>query len=86
MSKEFAKLYEDTDIGQILVKIDSADSDGHEAEVRIYFEPQGFGVCSTAFSYTSWEDAEKAFDMLDQELCIKIINPLLERIGGFASE
>lgn len=84
--KKFAKLYEDENLGQILVKIDSAESDNHEAEVRIYFEPEGFGVCSTAFSYNSWDDAEDAFDKVDQEICVKIIEPLLEQFGGLASD
>ena len=85
-NKKFAKLYEDENLGQILVKIDSAEDDGYEAEVRIYFEPKGLGVCSTVFSYDSWDGAEEAFDKVDQELCVKLIEPLLKQLGGLADD
>ena len=41
MDRVFAKLYE-TEVGQILVKIDEDDC---VPECRIFFQPEGFGVC-----------------------------------------
>ena len=51
MSK-FAKLFEFEDLGQVLVKLDDGD-DG--PEVRTYFVPDGFGVCSIAMTFKSDE-------------------------------
>lgn len=79
----FAKLYE-TDIGQVLVKLDSAESEEHDAEVRIYFEPKGLGVCSAAFSYDDWDKAEEAFDKVDQDMATAIARDLMDKFGGFA--
>ncbi|WP_426427357.1 hypothetical protein [Pseudomonas palmensis] len=45
---QFAKLFEFTDIGQVLVKLDDGD-DG--PEVRTYFVPDGLGVCSIAMTF-----------------------------------
>lgn len=84
--KKFAKLFENEETGQILVKIDSAESDEHEAEVRIYFEPDGLGVCNTAFSFNDWEDAEEAFNKVDEQLCLDIIKPLIEQFGGLLGD
>ncbi|HEP9000241.1 TPA: hypothetical protein VDU89_006973, partial [Pseudomonas aeruginosa] len=43
----FAKLFEFEDLGQVLVMLDRGD-DG--PEVRLYFKPDGLGVCSVACS------------------------------------
>lgn len=43
----FAKLFEFEDLGQVLVMLDRGD-DG--PEVRLYFKPNGLGVCSVACS------------------------------------
>jgi hypothetical protein len=82
MKKPFAKLFENEKLGQILVKIDCSDEDNFEAEVRVYFEPEEFGVCSTAFSFDSWDKAEEAFDKLDEELCLSIVEPVIEQFTG----
>jgi len=66
----FAKLYNDTQAGQILVVIDSGDSG---PEVKISFEPQGLGVCSTSLEFTdddegeAWDKAQRAFDLFSLE-------------------
>lgn len=58
----FAKLYEFEDIGQVLVKVDQSD-DG--CEVKVYFEPEGLGVCSAAINFpdtdTGHENAQRCF-------------------------
>ena len=60
---QFAKLFEFEDLGQVLVKLDDGD-DG--PEVRTYFVPDGFGVCSIAMTFKpdyqddKWAKAEKA--------------------------
>ncbi len=45
--KQFAKLFEFEGLGQVLVMLDRGD-DG--PEVRLYFKPDGLGVCSVACS------------------------------------
>lgn len=69
---DFAKIF-NTEYGQVLVKIDSSENDEHEAEVRIYFQPEGLGVCNTAFHFSDWEKAEKAFDLADENLCLDVM-------------
>lgn len=84
---DFAKLFQFEDMGQVLVKRDT-DENG-DPEVRLYFEPEGFGVCSTAFRFEADETedesakAEKAFDMIDQERAEKIIRGVMETLPKF---
>ena len=74
----FAKLYE-TNIGQILVKTDT-NEDGCP-EVRIYFEPDGFGVCSQAVTFTDddsgWDNRQKYFDLVGEEEAVKVVGEIL---------
>jgi hypothetical protein len=81
---KFAKLYENESIGQILVKIDSAEDGDNEAEVRIYFEPKGFGVCSTAVLFKDWDAAEEAFEKVEEKLCIEVVEKIVAEFGGLA--
>lgn len=86
MPKPFCKLYREYDIGQILVKIDSAENEDYEAEVRIYFEPKNLGVCNIAFNYSDWEKAEEAFESVDEEKAIAIVEQLIEQSKDFTSD
>lgn len=80
----FAKLFQFDDIGQVLVKRDT--NDNHEPEVRLYFEPEGFGVCSTAFTFEEGDGenmavkAERAFDLVDEERAHSIITGVLKTV------
>ncbi|MGK8912292.1 hypothetical protein ACRS9D_31270 [Pseudomonas aeruginosa] len=68
--KQFAKLFEFEDLGQVLVMLDRGD-DG--PEVRLYFKPDGLGVCSVACSNfpgdedEQWEYAEKGLATVEPE-------------------
>lgn len=68
----FAKLFE-TDIGQILVKVDDGDSG---PEVRFYFTHDGFGVCCTALEFSDndegKEEARKVFNETSVDSAIDI--------------
>ncbi|MCK1825986.1 hypothetical protein MX655_10575 [Pseudomonas aeruginosa] len=74
--KQFAKLFEFEDLGQVLVMLDRGD-DG--PEVRLYFKPDGLGVCSVACSNfpgdedEQWDYAEKGFATVDSEGAHKIV-------------
>lgn len=81
----FAKIFQFDDIGQVLVKRDT-DNETQEPEVRLYFEPKGFGVCSTAFTFEEDENedqavkAERAFDLVDEERAHSIVVRVLTTI------
>lgn len=76
----FAKLFE-TEFGQILCKIDSAEADNYDAEIRIYFEPEGLGVCSAAFNYNDWDKADEAWELLDEERATAIAKGLIDQFS-----
>ncbi|MGP9633740.1 hypothetical protein ACT3R7_11805 [Halomonas sp. AOP43-A1-21] len=74
--KQFAKLFNDTPHGQILVKLcTSHNEDG--PEVRFFFHPPGLGECSVAFACddtdAGWRVAEKAFAKVDEEMAIDVV-------------
>jgi hypothetical protein len=88
---KFAKLFEFDDIGQVLVKRDT-DENG-EPEVRLYFQPKGFGVCATVLNFTADDSddeagkAEKAFERIDKDTAEIIVRKCLATIPtGLASE
>lgn len=60
----FAKIFESENYGQLLVKIDTSPEDS-TPEVRYFFEPEGLGVCSIAYSFADtdlgWEQADALF-------------------------
>lgn len=76
---KFCKLYE-TEIGQILVKADT-NEDG-EPEVRFYFNPGGFGVCSVAITFkdtgAGWDKQEQAFNLITQESSLYTVNGMMK--------
>lgn len=85
---DFAKLFQFEEIGQVLVKLDDGD-DG--PEVRIYFQPENLGICSTAFNFeedetgSEWDKAEKAFELVDEKTALGVVTELLKvtpKFGG----
>ena len=80
----FAKLFE-RGAAQCLVKLDS-DEKG-PPEVRVYFEPEGMGVCTAAISWDkdtdeTWEKAEAAFTAMDATAAWKIAEGVCEKLGS----
>ena len=79
----FAKLFE-TEVGQILVKVDTGDDT--LPEVRIYFKPEDLGVCSTAFTWTNeseseqWDNADSVFEELTEEKCVSIVENIMDNL------
>ena len=77
----FAKLYE-TQLGQILVKIDDSDSG---PAVRFFFEPEGLGVCSVALQFSDsdcgWSDAESAFDRVTEEQALLVVSEVIGKLS-----
>lgn len=79
----FAKLF-NTKAGQILVKKDS-EEDG--PEIRIYFEPNGLGICSISFNWskddemTAWDKVDRTFEMLDEAKCVALVNKTINEMA-----
>ena len=76
----FAKLY-DTELGQILVKID--ENDEWNPEVRFYFQPKNLGVCNFAYtmkddSEESWEVAQDIFNETTKDKAVETVRGLLK--------
>lgn len=79
----FAKIYESDKVGQILIKHDVAQEDEYESEIRVYFQPEGQGVCSIAWAFDSWENSEKFWQESKDE---KILQNIEEIILGLIDE
>lgn len=79
----FAKLFDCEEYGQLLVKIDAND-DG-APEVRVFFEPDGLGVCSVGLSYEDsdegWDKAEESFDSFTTESAKAVVKVALNSIN-----
>ncbi|WP_426747237.1 hypothetical protein [Pseudomonas aeruginosa] len=79
--KQFAKLFEFEDLGQVLVMLDRGD-DG--PEVRLYFKPDGLGVCSVACSNfpggedEQWDHAEKGFTTVNSQGVHEIVDEAMK--------
>jgi hypothetical protein len=77
----FAKIYESDKVGQILLKHDVASEDEYESEIRVYFQPEGQGVCSIARAFDSWEKSEKAWeDMRNTQAKIEEIENIVVQL------
>lgn len=81
----FAKLFETSDHGQILVKIDTNEK--HNPEVRVYFEPPNAGVCSVVFqqeddSDESWDKTENLFLEFTEEKALIVVKECVLEMEG----
>ena len=81
----FAKLFEHEKHGQLLVKMDM-DQEG-SPEIRTFFEPEGFGVCSIAIGFPDtdegWDGAETLFQAYGIEQAVVTVEGVMDR---FVSE
>lgn len=80
---QFAKLFEFADIGQVLVKKDTGET---QPEIRFYFQPQNLGICSIAINFhgdtdeAQWEATDSAFDILTETQAYEIVCDALQSI------
>jgi len=81
---DFAKLFAVEGIGQILVMQDT--NDDCNPAVKIFFQPEGFGVCCVALGFTDdddgWEKCDKAFAKMDQAMAEEAVRKQLEMLNG----
>jgi hypothetical protein len=83
--EKFAKLFEDTKCGQILVMLqESDDKDG--PEIRYYFKPEGMGVCNCTINYkdseTAWDSAEERFKRIKKEDVVIMVANIIKEFEG----
>ncbi len=68
---QFAKTFNDTPYGQILVMVDANDNGDPAVRFSIDGSPFGMGICSTQVSFPDNDkggpDARKFFEKVDQE-------------------
>jgi hypothetical protein len=81
--REFAKLFA-TDLGQVLVVIDSGDDGSPEISIR--FKPEGLGVCALTVSNFSDDDtghdaAELLFNGIDEKVARVFVVATLTDLG-----
>ena len=82
--KQFAKLFESKEYGQILMVLDTGDE--AQPEVRFSFMPENLGVCSVALKFedtdAGWEEAEKAFTKFDSnEKALEAVRPTIDKMN-----
>lgn len=84
--REFAKIYEFEDIGQVLVKIDTNEYDA--PEVRIFCCPPELGVCNFAFSFEDsddgWVRAENLFGKMTEHDAYGLAEDTMELLADGA--
>ncbi|MBX9348786.1 hypothetical protein K5M36_16990 [Chromobacterium vaccinii] len=83
--KPFAKLYETTEYGQVLVMLDQND-DGNPA-ISFHAKPEDLGVCSTSLAFPDtedgWDKAEAVFESIDEDVAKKGVADIF-RLSGIA--
>jgi hypothetical protein len=84
MMTEFAKLYQSDQLGQILFLLDEEGDDG--AEIKMYFRPEGLGLCSMRFGYETdeegedWQKAQSYFATITAKTAIESAEAIIESI------
>ena len=81
--EQFAKIFEQSDIGQMLVMIDAGDEG---PEIQFDFVLDGLGVCKIALKFSDtdsgWDEAEIAFKEMTLETAVLAVQPTLKYIAG----
>lgn len=89
MTKRFAMLVEDPEIGQVVVMQQRGD-DG--PEIAIFFHPgvDGMGVCNTSLGFDDdedgWEKADMVFEQFDDEAVVKLARKAIDNIKAMFAE
>ena len=78
---QFCKIFDSSEYGQILVKIDRHPETGNP-EVRFFIQPEKLGVCSISFGFTDdedgWHSADRNFYNTDLAYAEKIAKQIIE--------
>jgi len=80
----FAKLFDDTPYGQILVKQDTYDED-NAPELHFFVRPAGLGVCSVSMVFADtpegWSECGSVFTEMTQQYAEQAVELLMQEIG-----
>jgi hypothetical protein len=85
--RQFAKLFESVELGQVLVVLDDGE-DG--PEISVSFMPEGLGVCSMKFKFNddqhgeAWDKAELGFENFTEEAAVSAVREVLKIAPGGA--
>ncbi|MCW8885553.1 MAG: hypothetical protein OQK12_09910 [Motiliproteus sp.] len=81
----FAKIFESKEYGQ-LCAISSSENDENKPEIRVFAEPDGLGVCSSAIMFeesdSGWSRRDTGFSKLDLTAAEAIAKPLFDFAAG----
>jgi hypothetical protein len=62
----FAKLFETTEFGQVLVKL--GENDNGDPEIRFFSEPPSMGVCEFAVTYEASDEGDAKAELILQRI------------------
>ena len=86
--EKFAKLYENEEIGQILIELNSDDK--NKPVVIIKFIPEGLGVCAVSAGFpdsdTGWNKADEFFNSLSEDEAAKFVKNALTQMRSAVCE
>lgn len=78
----FAKTF-DTKHGQVVV-LKQRNDDG-DPEIRFYFHPQGFDVCSLGVGYrdddAGWDSRDARFEEINREWAERVVGSAIQESG-----
>lgn len=82
--EKFAKIFENDEVGQILVTKGRVGEDDNPG-VRITFAQPDMGQISTELGYhdddEGWEEADKAFEQMTEEVALEAILKIKEQFN-----
>lgn len=77
---KFAKLFENEEIGQVLVKM--GETEDGRPEIKTYFVPEGLGVSSMSLEFQdgAWDAADAAFEAVDEEKTLAAVRNVIAEL------
>ena len=85
---EFAKIFNTEEYGQLCALL-ASENEESKPEIRVFCQPDGLGVCSTALifndSEAGYDEQEKAFNELTEDTVIAIAKPVFEMAVKFTA-
>lgn len=88
--EDFAKIYDTSEFGQILVKLDTNSETGF-SEIRFYFKQEGFGVCSITINYVDDNEetitgSQKTFNNTTLTQALSLVREASNKIAEVTKE
>jgi hypothetical protein len=87
--KQFAKLFQFEDIGQVLLTIDASEEPNtYGPEIKITFKPKNLGVCAVKLSNfgkdedEAWVKGEDSFVAMDEAFAYKTAKKVIDEYNS----